>query len=282
MYVLMCPCILNPDLRARGITKDSDLDMFSGAIERCRRFGLEIVPLPCPECIYLGPDREPGTFLDRLDTEEFREFLLDLEREVREIIEKRGLPLCLVGVNSSPTCGVDTTYFGSHDGKSPKIPGRGTFLARLSEIQAIDVGDFARYRLYLAAPLFSRAEKLYNLSLNNLLTRSYYEVYLPQDVGDDTHTRSLDEHRMIFESHVTALDEADAVVAVIDGADADSGTSWEMGYAYSIGKPVYAIRTDFRMAGKKEKVNLMLEQSSDVVTEEIDLLSALKAPGAGR
>ncbi|HPJ73688.1 MAG TPA: nucleoside 2-deoxyribosyltransferase, partial [Methanoregulaceae archaeon] len=40
------------------------------------------------------------------------------------------------------------------------------------------------------------------------------------------------------------------------------------------------IRTDFRMAGNKERVNLMLEQSSSVVTGEMDLLRALKAPGA--
>ena len=280
MYVLMCPCIRNPDLRARGITTESDLKVFSGAIERCERFGIEIVPLPCPETLYLGPDREPGTYLERLDTPDFVSLLDDLEAEVHQITRARGPPLCIVGVNSSPTCGVDMTYFGNRNGGPPKIPGRGVFLSRFMDIPAIDVGDFSRFRIYLAAPLFSRAEKLYNISLFELLRSNFFDVYLPQEVGDDTHHRDLDEHARIFRTHLQALENADVVVAVIDGADADSGTSWEMGYAYSRGKPVYAIRTDFRMAGNKERVNLMLEQSSSVVTGERDLLRALKAPGA--
>jgi len=276
----MCPCIRNPGLRARGITTESDMKLFSGAIERCERFGIEIVPLPCPETLYLGADRDPGTYLEKLDTRDFITLLDELEGEVLEIIRARGPPLCIVGVNSSPTCGVDTTYFGSKNGEPPKIPGRGVFLSRFPDIAAIDVGDFSRFRLYLAAPLFSRAEKLYNISLFELLTSYFFEVYLPQEVGDDTHHRDLEEHGRIFRTHVQALDSADAVVAVIDGADADSGTSWEMGYAYSRGKPVYSIRTDFRMSGMKERVNLMLEQSSSVVTGELDLLKVLKAPGA--
>ena len=280
MYVLICPCIRNPDLRARGITTKSDLKLFSRAVERCERFGIEIVPLPCPETLYLGADRDPGTYLEKLDTRDFGSLLDDLEDEVMEIIEEKGPPLCIVGVNSSPACGVDTTYFGSRSGEPPKKPGRGVFLSRFPDIPAIDVGDFARFRLYLAAPLFSRAEKLFNISLFELLTSHYFDVYLPQDVGDDTHHRDLEEHGRIFKTHVEALDSADAVVAVIDGADADSGTSWEMGYAYSRGKPVYAIRTDFRMAGMKERVNLMLEQSSTVVSGELELLQVLRAPGA--
>ena len=63
MYVLCSPCVLNPTVRARGITKQSDLDLFAKVIERCDRFGIGIVPLPCPETLYLGLDREPGTFL---------------------------------------------------------------------------------------------------------------------------------------------------------------------------------------------------------------------------
>ncbi len=71
MYVLCSPCILQPELRATGITKPSDLVLFERTIARCKRFGIEMVPLPCPETLYLGPDREPGTFLERLNTPVF-------------------------------------------------------------------------------------------------------------------------------------------------------------------------------------------------------------------
>jgi nucleoside 2-deoxyribosyltransferase len=75
-----------------------------------------------------------------------------------------------------------------------------------------------------------------------------------------------------------SLNNADIIVAIIDGADADSGTAWEMGYAYAHGKPVIALRTDFRRSGNYEKVNLMLEKSATVVTSIEYLLEAVKSP----
>ncbi|MCU0630694.1 MAG: nucleoside 2-deoxyribosyltransferase [Methanoregulaceae archaeon] len=278
MYVLMCPCITNPALRAEGITSEADLDLFRRARARCEHFGIDIVTLPCPETLHLGRDRSPGTFLERLNTPGFFEFISKLESEVREIIRERGPPLCIVGVNSSPTCGTTTTHYGSVNGSPTKRPGRGVFLDRFPDIKAIDVSEFAKYTVYLAAPLFSEAEKKFNQMISELLGSHFFKVYLPQDVGDDNHCRDGEEHTHIFESHLDALDTTDLLVAVIDGADADSGTSWEMGYAYRRGIPVYAVRTDFRMAGHHELVNLMLEQSSIVVRDPSDLPGVMNSP----
>ncbi len=75
MYVLCSPCVLQPGLRAEGITNPLDLELFARAIERCIKFGIEIVPLPCPETLYLGTDRKPGTYLERLNTPEFSDLL---------------------------------------------------------------------------------------------------------------------------------------------------------------------------------------------------------------
>ncbi len=273
MYVLVAPCILDPGRRARGITTEEDLEYFRRAGERCRRFGIEMVPLPCPESIYLGPGRPPASYLERLNTPEFAALLDDLEAQVRAVIRERGDPLCIIGVDSSPACGVNTTHYAAE-----KQPGRGAFLARFPEIRARDVKTFARYRIYLAAPLFTEAEQAYNRVLHDLLSRHLFEVYLPQEIGDNSRCRHDGEHRRIFERHVQALRDADIVVAVADGADADSGTSWEMGYAYALGKTVVALRTDFRMAGRRECVNLMLEESSLVVTKKEDLPAALASP----
>jgi nucleoside 2-deoxyribosyltransferase len=33
-------------------------------------------------------------------------------------------------------------------------------------------------------------------------------------------------------------------VAIMDGADPDSGTSWEVGYAYASGKTIVLVRTE--------------------------------------
>ena len=275
MYVLCSPCILNPALRAEGITRPSDIELFERAKERCKEFGIEMVPLPCPETIYLGPDRRPGTFLERLDTREFSSLMGDLARGVHEIVAEKGQPLCIIGVNSSPTCGVTSTYYGEEDGKPPKREGRGVFLARFPGIPAVDVGEFVKFDVYLAAPLFSDAERRFNATIAALLKAQFFRVHLPQEIGDCSANRDEDHHAMIFQRNIRALAESDIVVAVIDGADADSGTAWEMGYAFASGKRVIALRTDFRRVGDNERVNLMLEYSSTVVTSEADLVQAV-------
>jgi nucleoside 2-deoxyribosyltransferase len=64
-----------------------------------------------------------------------------------------------------------------------------------------------------------------------------------------------------------ALDNCEVVVAILDGPDADSGTSFEMGYARGRGKRVIGVRTDFR-GSEDHGVNLMLSNAcSDLVTE---------------
>jgi nucleoside 2-deoxyribosyltransferase/predicted secreted protein len=278
MYVLCSPCILNSALRARGITKPADLDLFERCVERCKRFGIEMVPLPCPETLYLGPDREPGTFLERLNTREFASLLDELVVQVENIIVERGPPLCILGVNSSPTCGVTSTFYGGVNQQPLKRIGRGVFLARFPKIKAMDVIPFSQYRVYLAAPLFSEGERAYNLSIARSLRNIFFDVFIPQEMGDDSHTRDKEEQSRIFSENLKALEKSDIIVSVIDGADADSGTAWEMGYAYAQKKQVIALRTDFRRAGIYERVNLMLEESARVVTSTFDLLEAIKSP----
>ncbi|UUX91176.1 nucleoside 2-deoxyribosyltransferase [Methanoplanus endosymbiosus] len=267
MYILVCPCIINPSLRANGITSAEDVRIFSRCLKRCESFGIETVPLPCPETEYLGLGREPTNFSESLNNAEFSEILDEREKDVREIIRGRGLPLFILGVDSSPSCGVDMTYYSDI-----KIPGRGAFLSRFPDIPAIDVKEFAEYRIYLAAPLFSQAEQEFNLKVAKILRDNYCEVFLPQEHGDDGEERADERMRIIFERNLSALEESDIVVAVIDGADADSGTAWEMGYAYAKGKKVISLRTDFRTVGDCELVNLMLEESSAVVSHPEDIL----------
>jgi nucleoside 2-deoxyribosyltransferase/predicted secreted protein len=282
MYVLVSPCILNPELRARGITRKEDLAWYSRAVERCRRFKIEIVPLPCPESLSFGPDREPFPDTARLDAPEFVRLVDDLEKGIRNIMAKRGPPLCIIGVDSSPCCGITTHYTGKAGSRPERKAGRGVFLSRFGDIPAQEVSDFSCYRIYLAAPLFSSAEKEYNRRLARLLKDHLFDVFLPQEAGDDTPHRDQEAHRRIYSRNLEELEKADMIVAVIDGADADSGTAWEMGYACCRGIPVIAIRTDFRMAGPHEQVNLMLEHSARLVRSIDELLDALTCVRAGR
>jgi nucleoside 2-deoxyribosyltransferase len=38
---------------------------------------------------------------------------------------------------------------------------------------------------------------------------------------------------LLFRENLIAIDRAKIVVAILDGADADSGTAWECSYAYT-------------------------------------------------
>ncbi|MBQ3684488.1 MAG: hypothetical protein II925_02745 [Methanomicrobium sp.] len=60
MYVLIAACVKNPNLRAKGITKPSDIAMFERCLERCRECGIETLFLPCPETAYQVRTENPA------------------------------------------------------------------------------------------------------------------------------------------------------------------------------------------------------------------------------
>jgi nucleoside 2-deoxyribosyltransferase len=71
------------------------------------------------------------------------------------------------------------------------------------------------------------------------------------------------------------LAEADAVLAVLDGPDVDSGTAAEIGWAAASGVPVIGLRTDFRLADHEAaRVNLQVEDfivvSGGVLVSSLD------------
>ena len=115
-------------------------------------------------------------------------------------------------------------------------------------------------KIYFAAPLFTSAERAWNKELEQLLLQAGHQVFLPQDKELPQRTA-----RAIFDADSAALDWADTVVAIMDGPDPDSGTSWECGYAYGK-KPIVLLRTDFRSCGDRQigPFNAMLLASADL------------------
>lgn len=115
--------------------------------------------------------------------------------------------------------------------------------------------------VYLAGPLFTHAELEYNQKLKNMLLNNGFSVFLPQEDAEDAASeRERQNQECIFQKCVEGVDSSDIVVAVLDGVDVDSGTAWEIGYAYARGKPVIGLRTDFR-AFSDGIVNLMVEMA---------------------
>lgn len=116
--------------------------------------------------------------------------------------------------------------------------------------------------VYLAGPLFSQAERMWNRAFARALEAALpgLTVALPQDYKP--HSRYNDRRHFgeVYKLCVKGLDDCNAVVAVLDGPDSDSGTAWEVGYAAAKQLPIIGIRTDYRPS-QEQGVNLMLSRS---------------------
>jgi nucleoside 2-deoxyribosyltransferase len=112
--------------------------------------------------------------------------------------------------------------------------------------------------VYIAGPLFTLAERRFNHDLASTIKTMANDitVILPQQ-----ETAKMAEmpnfHKKVFLYCLQEIDECDTLVAILDGADADSGTCIELGYAYARGKPIIGVRTDFRIS-EDRGLNLMV------------------------
>jgi nucleoside 2-deoxyribosyltransferase len=140
-------------------------------------------------------------------------------------------------------------------------------------------------KIYLAAPVFSQMERQYNRrlaeKLQSLLPKC--QVILPQDFRVREGAASFNDRRHlagVYQRCIEELTGADVVLALLDGADADSGVAFETGYARGLGKPVLGVRTDYRQSQVKG-LNLMLAAgASDILchfsfNERLDDLAEL-------
>jgi nucleoside 2-deoxyribosyltransferase len=134
-----------------------------------------------------------------------------------------------------------------------------------------------RIRVYMASPLgFSEAGRHFYASvLIPFVSGLGYEVVDPWALTDPRKTEIVQAmadgsqrreawrrlNREIGANNRAAIDGARAVVAVLDGADVDSGTAAEIGYAFARGKLIVGYRGDFRFSADNEGgiVNLQVE-----------------------
>jgi nucleoside 2-deoxyribosyltransferase len=114
-------------------------------------------------------------------------------------------------------------------------------------------------KLYFAGPLFTTAERAWNAEVVAVLREAGHEIFLPQEQEPGKDAAG------IFLVDVGGIDRADGLIAIMDGPDPDSGTCWEVGYAYGSKKPIVLVRTDFRdLAGKAGTYNPMMAESATV------------------
>jgi predicted secreted protein len=139
--VLAAHCVLNQNAKIDRCAH------YPGVIREVAQLLLEsgvgIVQMACPELLYLGLDRqaEPGALvtIESEDTrvarrmaeagglELCRGIAEDLARQVEEYRKNGFEALGVIGVNGSPTCGVETGWSEDHE-----EPGPGVFIRELA------------------------------------------------------------------------------------------------------------------------------------------------------
>lgn len=153
-------------------------------------------------------------------------------------------------------------------------------------------------RVYIASPLGFAAST--NAFMNDLVSRltgivaienPWDDVRFEGDFAEISTLESYSErvsrlekiNHELGKTNAERIDKSDAVLAILDGVDVDSGTAAEIGYAYAKGKRVYGLRTDFRLAGDNlgATVNLQVQyfieaSGGRVVTAVESLLDCAK------
>ena len=117
-------------------------------------------------------------------------------------------------------------------------------------------------RVYFAAPLFSEAEREYNLKIVTILESYGYEVFLPQRDGflaaELEGKTEAEKTEMIFQKDRDEVLKADIIFMVLDGRAPDEGACVELGIAYESGKRCYGIKSDSRSVELDMDLNPMI------------------------
>lgn len=132
-------------------------------------------------------------------------------------------------------------------------------------------------KLYIAAPFFTPDQLALVATVEAAIRNAGLEYYSPRRDGvlqDMTPIQRREAGPRLFKLNIKMIEECNAVLALKDFSD--SGTTWETGYAYAIGQPIYGYRS------RPEPLNIMVVQSFTGVLYGWEELEAfLKAYAGG-
>ena len=134
--------------------------------------------------------------------------------------------------------------------------------------------------IYLAGPLFSEAERRFNLALTQRLEALGYEVFLPQRDGAERDrppydTMTPEERRQaMFRLDRSRILDSDVFLFVLDGRVPDEGACVELGIAHcqkylqNGEKLLLGLHTDTRSAFVGARLNPMVRVPLDYVADD--------------
>jgi len=148
--------------------------------------------------------------------------------------------------------------------------------------------------IYFAGPLFSEAERRFNLALTQRLEALGYEVFLPQRDGAERDRPTYDamtpeeRRQAMFRLDRSRILDSDVFLFVLDGRVPDEGACVELGIAHcqkylqNGEKLLLGLHTDTRSAFVGARLNPMVRVPLDcVVDDEQTLLEVLAGDVTG-
>lgn len=117
-------------------------------------------------------------------------------------------------------------------------------------------------KIYFGAPLFSEMEQMYNEFVVDGIRERFgneVDVYLPQENEAINDKSGYADSIMIANGDNEYLENSDILIAVIDGQVVDVGLASEIGYFYSMNKPIIAVYSDSRQGtyGNQQKIDAL-------------------------
>lgn len=131
--------------------------------------------------------------------------------------------------------------------------------------------------IYLAGPFFNEIQIKNIEYTEQILNDKGYSFFSPMRHEEKTEVPGTPAWaRKIFNMDKEEIRKADVVVALYYGSNSDSGTAWECGYAYAVGKPVVLVHVDKKadsniMLHCGCRTNIYLEELSDFDFQELPI-----------
>ena len=124
--------------------------------------------------------------------------------------------------------------------------------------------------IYIAGPFFTDKERDF-LKIVIDTVKNYFpneELFIPMEhfIPDGENLSNNEWAEAVFKMDVEALNKCNRVVAAYLGLRSDTGTAWEIGYAYAKGIPVDLIIPTEVL---KEEMSIMPIQSSNSIFKTI-------------
>jgi nucleoside 2-deoxyribosyltransferase len=113
-------------------------------------------------------------------------------------------------------------------------------------------------RIYVAGPLFTPQDRGVLELVAQTIKALGHQPVLPHAEQPLTPFKDAADAKARQGALIRLIDGSDAVVALLDGLDVDGGTSFEIGYARALNRPILGLRSDLRTGGERDGLNLMV------------------------